>query len=257
MNRRYLAYGALLAGWVVFCYWLYAKNIAPLLEKGRETSRPPFDMQVPYPVAYRWASAQPVSGSGYEEWIAGLSGIEAEDDFVILRGYYFRDEAATTGALENLARKRVESMLPYLGLDPERVLVELLPQQVNADVRSFPFEAIRYERNSLHDLIWRKSDTLEICFPLKDSLILPAVIVSRINALSVDVWTGKDQVLYIIGTADASGLAEPADMGLERALIVKSILIQSGWQEDQIVISGGQRNDSLSLRNRCVVMYME
>jgi len=57
--------------------------------------------------------------------------------------------------------------------------------------------------------------------------------------------------------ADGSGIAESADMALERAIVIQKRLMNNGWKEDQINLSTGQRNNPLAIRNRCVIVYFE
>lgn len=63
--------------------------------------------------------------------------------------------------------------------------------------------------------------------------------------------------LQIVGTADGSGIAEPADLAMDRALEIKQMILNKGWKEEQLILSTGQRNHPLTLRNRCVVLYFE
>jgi hypothetical protein len=67
----------------------------------------------------------------------------------------------------------------------------------------------------------------------------------------------KEATIHITGTADGSGIAEASDIALERAIYIEDLLLEEGWEKDQMQISSGQRNNPLTLRNRCVIIYFE
>lgn len=257
MDKRYLAYIALLAGWLCFCYWLYAKGIYPRIYGGQEKSWPAYSEDLTYPLAYTWASAVPLAGLGFGELKSRFHDLDSMDLMVIVRGYYFRDEADSLEELQALARNRIENALKYISIDGKRMVAEILPQEVNGDVRSIPFEAVRFQRIPLKEIVKMASDTFEVCYPLKDSMHLPEVCFARL-----DTWINRhgkkyEGILHIVGTADATGIAESSEQGLERAMVIKEKLLMNGWKDEQILLSTGQRNQPLTLRNRCVVIYFE
>ena len=148
-------------------------------------------------------------------------------------------------------------MLDYQPISRDRLMTQVSVQEISADVRSNPFEAVRFERIPVPDLLSITDDTLEICFPLKDSLMIPQVCTDRVLRWFNKTSKNKESIVHVVGTADGSGIAEPADIALDRALIIKKIILDAGWKEEQIQLSTGQRNHPLTLRNRCVVVYFE
>lgn len=257
LDRRYLAYIALLAGWLMLCYWLYAWRIAPRFHQAWEKSWPSYSEDIPYPLAFKWASDIPLAGVGFREFKAQFEKIDSSGDVVIVRGFYFRDEADSLDFLKELGLRRIENALKLVRLRHDRLLTEVLPQQVNADVRSNPFEAVRFERIRLPDILKKSGDTLELCFPIRDSLQLPAVSFNRLEEWIRSGEHRKEQMAHIIGTADGTGIVESADIALERAMVIKEKLLQSGWKEENIQLSSGQRTTPLALHNRCVILYFE
>lgn len=257
LDRRYLAYIALLAGWLILCYWIYARGIAPRFQHAREKSWPAYSKDIPFPLAFTWASDIPLAGLGFGDFKAQFERIDSTGDVVIVRGYYFRDEADSLDFLIDLGHRRIENALKFIKLRNERLLTEVLPQQVNADVRSNPFEAVRFEIIPLSDILTISGDTLELCFPIRDSLNLPAVSYNRLEEWIRTKENKKEKMAYIVGTADGTGVAESTDIALERAMVIKEKLIQSGWKEEEIQLSAGQRNNPLALHNRCVILYFE
>lgn len=256
LTKRNLAYIALLAGWLCFCYWLYAKGIYPRIH-GQEKSWPAYSTDIPFPLAFTWSSDIPLAGLGFGELKSKYVDIDSTDAMVIVRGYYFRDEADSLSRLQQLGRNRIESALKYIPIDDSRMVTEVLPQEVNGDVRSKPFEAVRFERIPMKEIVMMSGDTFEIYFPLKDSLRLPSECYQRLNAWIVRHAKKNERIMHVVGTADATGIAESSEQGFERALSIKSELMINGWTDENILISTGQRNQPLTLRNRCVIIYFE
>jgi hypothetical protein len=257
LKIKNLAYLALLAGWIYFCYWLYAEGISPRLHRHQETSWPEYSADIPFPLAYRWASDVPLAGLGFATLQEQNGRLDSLDEIVIIRGYYFRDEATDESLLLDLGRRRIKSALTYFDINTKRILTEVLVQEITADVKANPFEAVRFERIKYSEMASMTGDTFELCFPVSDSLRLPQIGMDRLHA-----WIDKgkkqhEHLLHIVGTADGSGIAEPADMAMDRAMYIKKQIMNTGWKEEQIILSTWQRNHPLTLRNRCVVIYFE
>jgi hypothetical protein len=248
---------ALLAGWICFCYWLYADGIAPRLHGSREKSWPAYSDDIPFPLAFNWASDVPLAGLGYGDYKSQFDDLDSLDEILIITGFYFRDEALTIGALQDLGRRRIKAMLEYQPIPKERMMMQVSVQEISADVRSNPFEAVRFERIPVADMLSITDDTMEICFPVRDSLLIPKVCADRITRWIDKLSKHKESIVHVVGTADGSGIAEPADIALDRALIIKRIILNAGWKEENIQLSTGQRNHPLALQNRCVVVYFE
>lgn len=248
---------ALLAGWICFCYWLYADGIAPRLHGPREKSWPEYSEDIPFPLAFNWASDVPLAGLGYGDFKTGFTDLDSTDEILIITGFYFRDEAATMRDLQDLGRRRISGMLDYHQITKDRMMTQVSVQEITADVRSNSFEAVRFERIPVADMMSISDDTMEICFPLKDSLMIPQVCTDRIIRWFNKASKNKESIVHVVGTADGSGIAEPADIALDRALVIKKIILNAGWKEEQIQLSTGQRNHPLTLQNRCVVVYFE
>lgn len=252
-----MAYLALLAGWIGFCYWLYAKEVLPRMEEKHDPGGPEKVENLKYPVAFRWGSDIPLAGEGYKDWITEAETADSLTGVIIIKGFFFLDEEPTIKLDEELAKQRVKNILQSLHVPDDKVMVQVLPQEINADVRSYPFEAIGIERVALKNILHSEGDTLELCFPLKDSLILPPIILNKLAAW-LDLHSEmKDSFTNVVGIADGSGIAESADMALDRAIVVQRVLIAKGWNGENIHLSTGQRSSPHPLRNRCVIIYFE
>jgi len=257
LKKKYLAYLALLAGWIGFCYWLYAKELFPRYHGLQETTWPIHMQDLKFPLAFNWGSDIPLAGEGYKEWVDEVEKVDSVEEVLIIKGFYFRDEEGSILLGEALGRRRVDHILKSIEVSRDRIMVQMLPQEINADVRSNPFEAIGVERIALADVLQLSGDTIELCFPIKDSLNLPPLLLNRLDAwlsMQSDHIEGQS---FIVGIADGSGIAESADMALERAIVIQKRLMNNGWKEDQINLSTGQRNNPLAIRNRCVIVYFE
>ena len=257
LHGKYLAYIALLAGWLVFCYWLYAKEIYPRFHQAQGTPWPVFDKELMMPLAFTWGSDIPHAGKGFEEWMHHIHIADSTGQILVLKGYYFRDEMNSLEKGKQLARERIDRMIEYLALNRERLVLEILPGEIISDVRSRPFKAFDVEAFPVESIIRSAMDTLEVCFPIRDSFSLPSYVRD-----SLDDWierhsARKDDTTYLVGIADATGIAESADVAWERAATIKKRLHQKGWNEDLIRISTGQRNLEQYVKNRCVILYFE
>jgi hypothetical protein len=257
LNYRYLAYIALLAGWICFCYWLYAEGISPRLHGNREKSWPEYSEDLPYPLAYTWMSDVPLAGKDFGLLKSRLQRLDSLDEMVIMRGYYFRDEADNISQLQTLAKNRINSALKYIEIDPKRLVTAVSVQEITADVRANPFEAVRFELIHFAELIHSSPDTFELCFPLQDSLTLAPLCKDRLTDWIREADGTKNNIMHIVGTADGTGIAESSDIAMERAMLIKQILLIDGWKEEQMELSTGQRNHPLTIRNRCVLVYFE
>lgn len=202
MNNKYLAYIALLAGWICFCYWLYAERISPRIHSHQEKSWPEVLEDLPYPLAYKWMSDIPYAGIDFGSLKESFHDLDSTDEVVIIHGYYFRDEANDINSLLALGNSRVNYALRYLDIDRRRVVSEVSVHEITADVRSNPFEAVSFERISMADLLHTTGDTIELCFPFADSLVLPQVSQDRLIA-----WTQE---------ASAKGAAAPPRLRARR-----------------------------------------
>ncbi|MBK9103265.1 MAG: hypothetical protein IPL92_01510 [Saprospiraceae bacterium] len=257
MNNKYLAYIALLAGWICFCYWLYAERIAPRIHSHQEKSWPEVVEDLPYPLAYKWMSDIPYAGIDFGSLKESFHDLDSTDEIVLIHGYYFRDEANDINSLHRLGRNRINHALSYLDIDRKRLVSEVSVHEITADVRSNPFEAVRFERISMADLLHTEGDTIELCFPFADSLVLPQLSQDRLIEWTQGATVKNANMLHIVGTADGSGIAESSDMAMDRAIRIKEIIMNNGWKEEQLQLSTGQRNHPLTLRNRCVLVYFE
>ena len=257
MKKKFLAYLALLAGWIIFCYWLYAKELFPRLHRLQETTWPLKKEDLKLPLAFTWGSEIPLAGQGYEDWVRDLGKVDSLNEVLIVTGFFFRDERESVLLGEGLAGKRVEQVLKLIRVSKDRVMVRLLPKEINADVRSNPFEAIGVERIKIGDIFRLSGDTIELCFPVKDSLQFPPLLANRLDEWISNHVGEQEEKYSIVGIADGSGIAESADMALERAIFIQRLMVRNGWKEEQLRLTTGQRNNAHAIRNRCVIVYKE
>lgn len=257
MTIRNIAYLVLVAGWICFCYWLYAEGISPRLDRWRGKGSEARADTIPYPLAFRWASDVPVAGIGFENLRGEIQQATDSNEVIILHGYYFRDEALDEQQLTALGLRRIDSTIMRLGINPGIILKTVGPQEITSDAKSHPFEAIRVERFPLGSLLHMSGDTFELCFPVQDSFVLPPIMIDSLWSWMIAPEERTQTKIFITGTADGSGIAEPMDMAMERALWIKRAVLAKGWKEEQIQLSTGQRNHPLTIKNRCVIVYYD
>lgn len=179
------------------------------------------------------------------------------DHTIVLRGHFYRDEAKTFDEGRDLGADRIERVIRYLNLDRNFMLTEVVPSEITSDVKSSFFEAISYEIYPPDQLLNMAMDSMEICFPLKDSFLLTPALWDQFDKW-IDETEMVDSPQYIItGTADGTGISESMDMGWERALIIQNRMLAKGINEDQLEISTAQRSAPEPIQNRCVVINIE
>ena len=257
LKGKYLAYIVLLAGWIWFCIRLYTQSIFPPQHPSTEPSNLMMDNNQVIPLAFRWGSDVPISGQGFEGWKAQFAMADSANSIVVIRSYYFRDEASDEQTLRELGQRRMKSVLAIFKPDESRLLVEYLPQEVNADVRAKPFQAIGFDLYSERDILSFKGDTVQICFPIADSLMLPGVL-----AKQFDEWGQRHRVeagsnVFLNGTADGTGIAESSDLAMDRAAWIRDRWMKQGWPVDVFRITTSQRIEVQPILNRCVLVYFE
>ncbi|MEO6132911.1 MAG: hypothetical protein ABIQ02_13760, partial [Saprospiraceae bacterium] len=202
-------------------------------------------------------SAIPLAGEGYEDWISELNKVDSLTGIIIVKGFFFLDEKESITFDEVLAHQRVNNVLKLLKIPADIIMVQVLPQEINADVRSNPFESISFERLALKNILHSAGDTIELCFPLKDSLTLPPALFHALGSWLDKRAERKDSQTYVVGIADGSGIAESADMALDRAILIQRVMIENGWPGERIHLSTGQRSSPHPIRNRCVIVYFK
>jgi len=209
------------------------------------------------PLAFTWGSDIPIAGEGFEAWKEQFSNLDSSKMIVTWTGYYFKDEADTPEAQVNLGFERVNKVLSFLDLDHKRILIQSLPQEINADVKSNPFSAVEFETYTEDEVLSFSGDTAQICFPIADSLLLPPVSLEQLDEWQLQQPGKNEEDLFLIGTADGTGIAESSDVGVDRAELIRDRWIKAGLPGEKIHLSTGQRNNPLTLQNRCVVIYFE
>jgi len=209
------------------------------------------------PLAFSWGSDIPLSGQGFETWKEQFSTMDSASSIVIWKGYYFKDEAITPADQVELGFSRVKNVLSFLNLDRKRILIRSLPQEINADVKSYPFSAVEFEKYGEKDILSYTGDTAQVCFPIGDSLLLPAIILVKLDHWVARQSGKNEHEMFLIGTADGTGIAESSDLALDRAEMIKARWLKTGWNQESIHLSTGQRNNTYTLQNRCVVIYFE
>ncbi len=257
MKHKYLAYFTLLAGWLCFCYWLYSKQIYPKLHPEEGLKWPVFDEFLAIPLAFTWKSDIPIVGAGFDSLSKEIERYAKSDSFILITGGYYLDEEEVGSRKRSIGLRRAERLKEYFQLDPEKTLLITEKKEINADVRALPFEALSLSLFSRDKLLQQWGDTLEICFPVRDSALLPKGILNQMDQL---ILTGKAESsgkAFVIGTADGTGIAESSDVAVARAIVVRDALIRGGWTEERIVMTTGQRNHTDPLRNRCALLVFE
>jgi hypothetical protein len=257
LKKEYLAYFLLLAGWIGFCYWLFTHGIWPSLTPKKATEFPVRMDSLQLPLAFTWGSDVPLAGLGFDTWKEQFRNLDSTHTIVVWTGYYFKDEADSQDGQEDLGRSRIKSIMSFLHLNHKRVLIRSLPQEINADVKSNPFNAVGFDLYKDDDILNVAGDTAQICFPIADSLLLPPISLEQLDKWKQEHSGKNKEVMHLIGTADGTGIAESSDLANDRAEMIKMRWMKTGWKEELIRLTTGQRNSPHTLQNRCVMVYFE
>ena len=257
LKGKYLAYFVLLAGWTWFCYWLISHGIGSALHSAKPEAYPVRTEGLTLPLAFTWGSDIPLAGLGFDAWKQQFRGLDSTGTIVVWKGFYFKDEAENPEHQVDLGLRRVKNVLSFLDLNNKRIMIESVPQEINADVKSNPFAAIAFEKFAEGEVLSFSGDTAQICFPMADSLLLPAISLEKLDRWRAGLAGKKENEIFLVGTADGTGIAESSDIATDRAEMIKDRWIKTGWKEESIHVSTGQRNSPHTLQNRCVVIYFE
>lgn len=246
----------LLAGWVWFCYELFSARIYPQLHPPQAPVTLIRLDELNMPVAFNWGSAMPLAGKEFDNWTKQFSHLDSTGQVAVIHGGYFRDEAPDQAGLISLGRARIASILHHLEIDSNRILMEIIPQEVNADVRSNPFAAIAVDLIAEKDIVTFSGDTAQLCFPIADSLKLPPYSLDQFRRWVIERSNPTTDRAYLTGTADGTGLAESSDIAMERAEAIQIELLRQGWSKERIHLAAGQRDNPHTLLNRCVLVVI-
>ncbi len=257
LKHKYLAYFTLLAGWLCFCYWLYANQIYPKLHPEEGLKWPVFDEFLAIPLAFTWKSDIPIAGAGFDSLSKVVDAYAKSDSVLLITGGYYLDEEEIGSNQRSLGLRRAERLMDYFQLDTAKTLIMSEKKEVTADVRSKPFEAVSFTIIPGESMIHHLGDTLEICFPVRDSTILPENILDRLQQEILSKKNQGELQAFVIGTADGTGIAESSDVAVARAIVIRDALIRSGWNEERIIMTTGQRNHTDPIRNRCALLFFE
>lgn len=258
LNRKYLAYFALLAGWIWFCFWLYTHAIFPKWRPSKAAEDEIVRMDdLAAPIAFTWGSATPIAGLAFDSLYAEAGHLDSTRELILVQGFYFRDESATDEGRLDLVRRRVSKVIRLLNVNRKRAVIAYLPQEINADVRANPFIATRLEKIKEEDVLSYTGDTAQICFPIADSIVLPALSMEALDVWGERQFNSNPGKINIVGTADGTGIAESSDVAFERASLIKNRWAAKGWDENRFQLNTGQLNSPNPLRNRCVLIYFE
>jgi outer membrane protein OmpA-like peptidoglycan-associated protein len=252
-----LALFAGLVAWLGVAYWLYASRIYPRLHAGPEMSGTAIHEDIPYAIAFQWGESRPLPGQGYQALYRTAAAMDSLDQIGIIEGIYFLDEAATGEERQDLARQRIRSALALLPVSGARLLAVVRQGEVTADVRTHPFEGIRFHVADLDGWIRAGLDTLEICFPFTGERLLPVIMQERVMNWKDDLRKDASRRLILTGLVDTTGNPEPADLAAARALHMADVMERHGWDRDRIEIRTALTGVSEGTRKRCVRMWIE
>lgn len=209
------------------------------------------------PVSFRWKSDRPVAGKGSADWLQQARDIAKGNNLLLMKGYYYRDEAASEEEGKNLGYRRVLHLIQILDIEEDRLVIEVNTKEMQSDARSNPFIAVEYQGMDISSLADVNGDTAEVCFPLKDSIALPGFLTEVLLEWADSMSSIKNSAVYVTGTADGTGIAESSDMAMERALYIKGLLMGSHPGINNFHLATGQREFPLKIRNRCALIYFE
>jgi len=252
-----LALVAGLALWLCVAYWLYATRIYPRLHGTQEMSGPRIIDTLDYPVAFQWADDEPLFGRTFPETRRQLGSLAQDDLIALVEGSYYLDEASTPEDRVALARRRIEEALAWMPAAGDRLLLVIRQAPIKADVRSRPFEGVRFQFFPIREWLAEGDSLLSVCYPGRREPVLPAIVERRMETWGYAWRDETDLRLVITGRVDTANVSIPADLVRARSLYIADVLARSGWTAERLAIRTVMAASNDTLADPCLTVRVE
>ena len=204
------------------------------------------------PVVFNWDDDNPIVGKGLSSYLSELLANYNGEDSLEITGYYYSDEQAPTGfanmglaraqKLKDLLLNQISSgevSLPNFNPDLVKLSSKLLDYSDNA--RIYPFSgspifdfAALSPQSTLPDIEGKAI----VYFPYNSTTRIPDGQFDTYVGNLVEVLLKSNASLSIVGHTDnRGGEAYNENLGLNRARIIKQMLVERGVDADRISIS--------------------
>ncbi len=256
-------------------HWLYTHNIIGICSGGEKTvvvvppEEDPTDDNLSSstiadadttlsPLSFNWSDRTPIISDGFDKYQSDIVDQLEDDKDLEITGYYFSDEVIPDG-FENMGMARADELRKmfkdFIGED--RIIINSkLIDDIDGN-ESNAFEAAEFNwvtRSRVNDTTIREFDVnnIRINFPFnssdkEDSKEMDDYLPELAEYLQE---TGKS--VLIEGHTDSTG--DPLynyDLGLQRAIKIRNLLVKYGADRDKISVdSRGERYPIASNRTR-------
>jgi outer membrane protein OmpA-like peptidoglycan-associated protein len=210
------------------------------------------------PLSFNWSDRTPIISDGFDKYQSDIVDQLEDDKDLEITGYYFSDEVIPDG-FQNMGKARADELRKmfkdFIGED--RIIINSkLIDDIDGN-ESNPFEAAEFNwvtRSRVNDTTIREFDVnnIRINFPFnssdkEDSKEMDDYLPELAEYLQE---TGKS--VLIEGHTDSTG--DPLynyDLGLQRAIKIRNLLVKYGADRDKISVdSRGERYPIASNRTR-------
>jgi len=204
----------------------------------------PPDDEYQDPLTFNWSDKTPLTGDGYEDYKSSIFRNLTDNNVLEITGQYFDDEEAPDG-YDNMGIARAEAIKELLlsEMPAERIIVNSRLIDKIDGVEENAFEAANF--NWIGEI---KSDETTIAeiddkrtliyFPFNSKIKDPNTKVDNYLSRLADRLKDTSEKAHIEGHTDSTGkIKYNYQLGLERALYIKKILIVKGVDRNQLSVS--------------------
>ncbi|MEM6963442.1 MAG: OmpA family protein [Bacteroidota bacterium] len=209
------------------------------------------------PLTFNWSSEEESLNDGFDNYQASILRNLDDENVLEITGYYFADETTPDG-YDNMGLARADRIRELFSevVPKDRIIINSQLAEDLEGMETNPFEAIEFnwiDKISEEEVtIAEINDRTLIFYPfdarVKDQ---DAEIDAYLVELAKHLNSSGDRV-SIVGHTDSTGPSQyNYDLGLQRAILIKNILLREGVARDKIILdSRGESQPIASNKTR-------
>lgn len=203
------------------------------------------------PIVFNWDDPTPITDQRLSAYLDGLLADYDGSDSLLITGYYFADEAISTGfanmgfarasKIKDLLLSQIASgKLSKEGLNPDMISLRSILLSASENAKRFPFTGspiIDFESLAPQSTLPDIEGKATVYFPYNSTERIPNEKFDAYVQDLVEVLLKSEKSLMIIGHTDSiGGEAYNQDLGLNRARVVRQMLIDRGVASERMQI---------------------
>lgn len=195
------------------------------------------------PLTFNWSDETPLTGDGFEDYKSSIFRNLSDNNVLEITGQYFDDEEIPDG-YDNMGIARAEAIKKLFSseMNADRIIVNSrLVDRVDG-VEENPFEAANFnwigEIKSDETTIAEIDDRTLIFFPFNSKIKDENIKMDNYLNRLADRMKETSEKVHIQGHTDSTGKTKyNYQLGLERALYIKKLLVAKGVNKTLISVS--------------------